>query len=142
MRIVAHLEARRPDPPLYPNDPARRAQTLLFVDWFDRVWKGPPNEIEAELGRDTPDPSRLAALSERMRNSLDLFEGLLADRDFLLGRFGAADCAAYPFLKYGLGHAPDDQELFHRILTEHLALHGRHPRLEAWIRRVAERPRA
>jgi glutathione S-transferase len=142
MRIVAHLEARQPDPPLYPSDPARRAQTLLFVDWFDRVWKGPPNDIEAELTADEPDKRRLGDLGARMRDSLDLFEGLLTDRDFLVGRFGAADCAAYPFLKYGLGRPPEDDELFHRVLADHLALDGRHPRLEAWIRRVEARPRA
>jgi glutathione S-transferase len=122
MRIVRHLEQRHPDPPLYPTDPARRAATLLFVDWFDRVWKGPPNEMEAELGREAPNAARLDALSARMRGSLELFDGLLTDRDVLLGRFGAADWAAYPFLKYGMGRPEGDEELFHRILSDHLTL--------------------
>jgi glutathione S-transferase len=122
MRIVRHLEQRHPDPPLYPIDPARRAATLLLVDWFDRAWKGPPNEMEADLGREAPAAARLDALSARMRGSLELFDGLLTDRDFLLGRFGAADCAAYPFLKYGMGRPEGDEELFQRILSDHLAL--------------------
>ena len=32
--------------------------------------------------------------------------------------------------------------LFHRILVDHLRLDGNYPRLEAWIRRVDELPRA
>ena len=143
MRIVAWLEENYPDPPLYPAEPARRAETLVFVEWFDRVWKRPPNEIEAELGRREPDEGRIDALSSELAGWLDLFEALLTGRDYLLGEFSAADCAAFPFLKYSvLGLEPDDDELFHRILVEHQPLADRHRRLPAWVRRVDERPRA
>jgi glutathione S-transferase len=77
-----------------------------------------------------------------MRNSLDLFEDLLDGRDHLFGDdFSAADCTAFPFLKYGKLRDPADDELFHLILAEHLALGDGHPRLSAWIDRVNERPR-
>ena len=78
-----------------------------------------------------------------MRTSLATFEDLLDGRDHLLGHeFSAADCAAFPFLKYGAGlRAPADDEPFHVILEEHLALNDEHPRLEEWIHRVNERPR-
>ena len=143
MRIVAWLEENYPDPPLYPAEPARRAETLVFVEWFDRVWKRPPNEIEAELGRREPDERRIDALSRELAGWLDLFEALLTGRDYLLGEFSAADCAAFPFLKYSvLGLEADDDELFHRILVEHQPLADRHERLPAWVRRVDERPRA
>ena len=49
--ILEHLEERFPERPLYPADPARRAELRLFVDWFNRVWKRPPNLIVAEEGR-------------------------------------------------------------------------------------------
>jgi glutathione S-transferase len=40
--------------------------------------------------------------AKRMRASLDLFETMLDGRDHLFGDdFSAADCAAFPFLKYG-----------------------------------------
>ena len=58
MRIVAWLEARRPDPPLWPADPARRAEVDVFVEWFNRVWKMPPNAIEAELAARSPTARR------------------------------------------------------------------------------------
>ena len=142
VRILRHLEAKWPDPPLFPRDGARRAELDVFLDWFNEVWKVPPNAMEAELERDEPDQRLVDDLSRRMRASLDRFEQLLDGRDHLLGDdFSAADCAAFPFLKYAKLRDPADDELFHRILEEHLPLDGRHPRLSAWIDRVNERPR-
>jgi glutathione S-transferase len=141
-RIIEHLEERFPDPPLFPADPARRAEMRVFVDWFNRVWKVPPNRIDEELGRAEPDHLLVEALAAEMRASLALFEGMLSDRSHLMDEeFSAADCAAFPFLKYGLWLRDDDDERFHRILAEHLALDGGYPRIEAWLRRVDERPR-
>jgi glutathione S-transferase len=78
-----------------------------------------------------------------MRASLDRFEDMLDGREFLFAdSFSAADCAAFPFLKYAKLRDPADDELFHRVLEEHLPLGRRHPRLSAWIDRVNERPRA
>jgi glutathione S-transferase len=141
-RIVEHLERRFPDPPLFPEAPSRRAEMRVFVDWFDRVWKGPPNAIAAELERPQPDHVRVAALEHELRASLEVFEAMLDGRGYLMAHsLSAADCAAYPFLKYGLWIEPSDDELFHRILAQNLALDGGHPRLEAWIRRVSGHPR-
>ena len=143
MRIVAWLESRRPDPPLWPAGPVRRAEVDVFVQWFDRVWKVPPNAIEAELRRAQPDQAKIDGWSEELREWLHWFEALLEGRDHLMGdAFGAADVAAFPFLKYGVMHDPDDDELFHRILMERLPVKDAFPRVEAWIERVDERPRA
>ena len=37
--ILEYLERRFPDPPLLPLVAAWRAEVLIFVDWFNRVWK-------------------------------------------------------------------------------------------------------
>lgn len=142
--ILVHLEERYPERPLYPDDVASRAEMELFVDWFNRVWKVPPNAIETELGATRPDEESIAELAGRMSDSLDLFERLLDGRGHLLGEdFSAADCIAFPFLKYAaLPLSDDDDELFHRILRDHQPLGDSHPHLEAWIRRVDQRPRA
>jgi glutathione S-transferase len=141
--ILEYLEERYPHPPLYPTEEARRAEARLLIDWFNRVWKRPPNELEAELASERPDAARVQALVDQLESSRDLFESLLADRTYLLGdRFSAVDCAFFPFLKYGAIYDPADDEPFHRILIEHLRLDGSYPRLEAWIRRVDEQPRA
>ena len=125
--ILRYLEQLQPEPALFPRDEARRAELEVFLDWFNRVWKRPPNEIEAERGKPEPDQSRLDELGRELTGSLDVFEPLLAGRDYLFGEFSAADCAAFPFLKYGLIYDETDTEEFHLILREHLALGGRYP---------------
>jgi len=142
-RILRYLEEKWPDPPLFPRDTARRAELDVFLDWFNEVWKVTPNAMEDELERDDPDPQLVEDLSRRLRASLGVFESLLEGRDHLFDDdFSAADCAAFPFLKYARLREPADDELFHRILEEHQQLDGSFPRLSAWIDRVSERPRA
>ncbi len=143
-RILESLEARYPQRPLYPEDTAPRAEMQVFVDWFDRVWKGPPNAIAVELGKTGPSEKKLAEWGGLLRGWLDLFERLLEDRGHLLGEdFSAADCVTFPFLKYAVLPLPDgDDELFHRVLRDYQPLGDSHPRLHAWIRRVDARPRA
>ena len=143
IRILRYLEEKWPDPPLFPRETARRAELAVFLDWFNEVWKLDPNMIEGELEGDDPDEERVALGAARMRASRDRFEAMLDGRDHLFGDdFSAADCLAFPFLKYGKLRDPEDDELFHRILEEHLRLNGRFPRLSAWIDRVNEHPRA
>ena len=128
--ILRELERRVPDPPLWPAEPARRAEADVFVDWFNRVWKVAPNRMQE-------------GDAEELRGSLDRFEALLDGRDFLLGdRFGIADVVAFPFLKYAASIAPDDPDPFHHVLAEHLALGDAHERLCGWIARCDALPRA
>jgi glutathione S-transferase len=143
MQIVRVLEERFPSPPLYPADAAGRARTIHFIDWFNEVWKVAPNAIEAEIGRELPGVARIDELAAQMRASLDRLEAMLEGRAYLMGdAFGAADCGAYPFLKYAAWRDPADDELFHRVLDGYQDLGDDHPRLAAWIARVDERPRA
>ena len=142
-KIIEWLEQRVPEPPLYPREPARRAEVEVFVSWFNNVWKRPPNLIAAEEEKPQPDAFRIAAWSASMRASLDVFEGLLDGRDFLYGDFGVADVIAFPFLKYAvLGLPADDEERFHAILVEHQPLGDGYAGLRAWVARVDARPRA
>ena len=143
-RILEHLEERCPQRPLYPDDPAPRAEMQVFVDWFNRVWKVPPNAIVGELQKARPNEKRIAAWGAELRGRLDLFERLLEDRGHLLGEdFSAADCVAFPFLKYAaLPLADDDDELFHQVLRDYQPLGDAHQRLRSWIHRVDARPRA
>ena len=141
--ILEHLEERFPERPLYPADPARRAELRLFVDWFNRVWKQPPNLIVAEEAKAKPDPVRIAELERLIGGALPGFEDLLAGRDFLFGQgLSAADVMAFPFLKYALLWEDGDPDCFHEVLRDAQQLDGRFPRLEAWIRRIDSLPRA
>ena len=132
--ILDWLEERFPDQPLYPHDPARRAEVRVFVDWFNRVWKRPPNAI-AEHGHDDAQAAEMAA-------AIDLFEALLADREYLFGDFGMADCIAFPFLKYAaFGLTDGDDDPFHRVLVDYQPLSPDSP-VRAWSLRVDAHPRS
>jgi len=146
MEIVRYLEEAYPEKPLYPKDPARKAEMLIFIDWFNRVWKRPPNDIVSEMEKIPPDQKKIAEWGESMTQALGLFEEMLSDRAYLMGEFSAADCAAFPFLKYAL--LPLDKSnsypfhRFHQVLVKYMPLGTQHPRLTKWIRRVDEHPRA
>jgi glutathione S-transferase len=132
--ILRRLDALHPEPPLWPRDPARHAEADVFAEWFNVVWKPPPNRIAdgEELADDRP---WLAA-------SRDVFEKLLTDRPFLLGdQPGIADVLAFPFLRYGRGLEPGDTDPFHAVLATHLGLGG-YPRLHAWLMRCNGLPRS
>jgi glutathione S-transferase len=144
MDIVAWLDERYPESPLYPRgDPPREAEVSIFIEWFNRVWKWPPNAIEQEMRRADPDRALIDELGGHMRRWLDLFEALLTGREYLFGaNLSAADVAAFPFLKYAVvGLPPDDDELFHHVLVDQMPVGDRHPRLAAWVRRCDARPR-
>jgi glutathione S-transferase len=132
--ILDWLEARRPEPPLYPADPHDRAAVRIFVQWFNRVWKVAPNRI-ADEGDDP-------RLRDELVASVAVFEGLLEGRDYLFGDFGIADVVAFPFLKYAVfGLEPDDVDRFHAVLVENLPLRPDSP-VHDWVRRVDRHPRA
>jgi glutathione S-transferase len=135
-RVLRHLERKYPDRPLWPADTARSAELDLFLDWFNRVWKRPPNAL-------APDGTGSIEEAAELSGSLEYFEALLAGRPYLFGEeFTAADVTAFPFLKYGLVYDPADEEPFHRVLIEHLEFGEDHPRLTEWVRRVDAMPRA
>ena len=131
-RIIDWIEARVPEPPLYPREPTLRAVATLFVQWFNRVWKIAPNKLVD--GADE-------ALSAELQATVAIFEGLLDGRDYLLGDFGIADVIAFPFLKYAVfGVQTGDADPFHQILVENLPLTPGSP-LRAWAERVDAHPR-
>ena len=141
MDIVRALDERHPEPPLYPAD--RRNEVEAFIDWFNETWKGPPNQIESELGKPDPDRAQIALLEQEMLHSLDSFEAALAMRDYLFGdTLTAADICAFPFLKFATLHDPEDDELFHLILRDRQRDGRPRPRLAAWIDRINALPRA
>jgi glutathione S-transferase len=140
MDIVMALDQKHPDPPLYPDDPS---DVLDFIAWFNQSWKGPPNAIEAELGKQHPDEALIQELEHQMRSSLDRFEEMLADTPYLFGHaLTAADICAFPFLKFATLDDPEDDELFHLILRDRQRDGRPRPRLAAWIERVNALPRA
>jgi len=142
-RILEHLEERFPDPPLFPREPARREELRAFLDWFNQIWKRPPNLIVVEEEKPDPDSERIAELEGRIAGALPRFEALLDGRDYLFGDgLSAADVTVFPFLKYAAVWEEGDEHRFHEVLRDAMRLDGRYPRLEAWIHRIDALPRA
>lgn len=138
--ILRWLEGRFPSPPLWPIDSDGLASADIFIEWFNLVWKRPPNLL-VDPAQGTPEERE--AWSSWLRGSRDIFEGLLARRDYLLGNeFSIADVIAWPFLRHG-GQAKDpaDDDPFHEVLRTHMNVGG-HPRLAVWIDRCAALPQA
>jgi maleylpyruvate isomerase len=136
MPIVAWLEERIPEPALWPADPAGRRAVQAFVAHFNHVWKVAPNAIADGVGD-------AGAWAAQLRGFQHGFEGLLAGRDFLFGATpSAADVCAYPFLKFGASTDPEDDDLFHGVLIEHLAFGDDFPNLLGWVARMAALPQA
>jgi maleylpyruvate isomerase len=132
--IIRRLEADHPEAPLWPRDPARAAEADVFAEWFNRVWKVPPNAIADGHGTD--------ADHAELRDGVALFERLLRGRDFLLGdELTVADILAFPFLKYAGRLDPPDTDPFHRVLNDGMSLAAA-PRVEGWLDRVEALPRA
>jgi glutathione S-transferase len=144
MRIVERLEAMEPEPPLYPAAPGERVQLDIFVEWFNGVWKGPPNELDEELAKEAPDAAAVEDLMARTRSWTPLFEAMLTGHAFLGGdSFGARDVCAFPFLKYAVIEIPTgDEEPFHFALERCLKPADAYPSLCDWVRRVDALPRA
>jgi glutathione S-transferase len=144
MPIVAWIDTTWPRPPLYPADAAARREVEAFITFFNAVWKVAPNAMAAEQARADPDEARIAAWAAQLRGWQHGFEALLTGRPYLFGDTpGAADVCAYPFLRFATSDDPDDDDLFHGVLLEHLRLApGGHPNLGAWMDRMAEIPKA
>lgn len=137
MRIVERIDRDHPEPPLVSSAPAAAARARIFVSWFDRVWKGPPNALAG------PPPPDADALRRRARRWTDHVEDLLTEDPYLGGEApGLADVCAFPFLKYAvLDRHPEDTDSFHAVLVDMLRDRER-PRLEEWVKRVDALPRA
>ena len=58
----------------------------MFVDWFNRVWKRPPNLIADEMAKAQPDQGKIAEWGTSLSGSLDRFERLLHGREHLSER--------------------------------------------------------
>jgi glutathione S-transferase len=92
--IIAELEHRHPDPPLYPDDPDRRARALGLEEFFDEEL-GPHSRLLAfhELRRDPEATAEFAAT---------LVPGPLAS-NATVRRLAGRGASAFAQARYGVG---------------------------------------
>lgn len=101
--IIAALEERHPDPPLYPADPEERRRALEIEDWFDREL-GPDIRrlVFHELGRDRERFAAVSATSSPpwLQRRVEKLSPKAAER---AARAGAAYGKAFTRLRFGAG---------------------------------------
>jgi glutathione S-transferase len=126
--IVAYLEHRYPERPVYPADPATRVHALAWERVADTLFDAITHDA-SNGGFGFPGDSRPAGLLEAAREDLaplyaDL-ERSLADREFLCGALSIADLALFPHLT--------------AVKFLDIAFDGAtHPRLLAWYKRLRQ----
>lgn len=142
--ILRWLDDLAPEPRLWPDDdPVLRARVDVFVEWFNGVWKGPPNALEALWQAGKRDSDEARALAAQFAAWTPWFEDLLAHGGpYLFGeRLTAADVVAWPFLRYAAWPEGSLPYVFEHVLQEVCGVREQ-PRLMAWIERMEELPRA
>ena len=114
--IMEYLEECYPKPPLWPADPAERAEGRLLVERFDSL-----SRPYYSLRRGEEDAR------DRLDDQLALLDDRLGERPFLTGQeFGLADVAYLPWILRAESSLGVDLDI--------------HPALAAWVERAAERP--
>jgi glutathione S-transferase len=123
-QIFEYLEDLKPVPPLWPQEPRSRARARLLEHKSDEVYF--PHIIRLMgLQQNLRDEAAVAAITAAIRY-YDEMEGLLQDRDFLVGTYSYADIAFYMAALFGERQgAPITQAT---------------PRLLAWRDRMTQRP--
>lgn len=124
--IVAYLEHKYPEKPVYPADPALRVRARAWERCADTVVDPILVNLSYWLLNVRPD-AMPAGLKEMAQADLDQIYGALeralAGRDFLCGDFSIADIALFPHLvsvaAVGVPYSP-----------------GAHPNLAAWMKRL------
>lgn len=129
-QIVAYLEQRYPEPPIYPADPAARAAALAWEHLADTLVDAITHDA-SNGGFGFPDDTRPAGLLQAARADLApiyaKLEHTLADREFLCGALSIAELALFPHLT--------------AVKFLDIAFDGTtHPRLLAWYKRLRQHP--
>jgi glutathione S-transferase len=127
-QIVAYLEHRYAERPVYPADPATRAAALAWERVADTLLDAITHDV-SNGGFGFPPGTRPAGLLEAAREDLAPIyaelERTLAMRDFLCGDLSIADLALFPHLT--------------AVRFLEIAFDGAtHPRLLAWYKRLRQ----
>jgi glutathione S-transferase len=107
--ILEYLEDVYPDPPLYPSDPAERAECRLRELYADEILMADVRRLMYRTGAPHPDPetqSRRIADGKQaeaaIREHHIVLDQFLSGKPFFCGPFSVADIALFVAVLYGL----------------------------------------
>ncbi|HEY2986720.1 MAG TPA: glutathione S-transferase family protein [Candidatus Binatia bacterium] len=126
--INEYLEEKYPEPPLMPNDHAKRAKVRILTDYGMNHVDVPYQKIRHEMMKDEKErnPETIDKAKQELKNLLQRLEREIGDQPYFAGDFSLVDAALIPrFLRMeGMGVLPDPSL----------------SRLGAWLKRMKERP--
>ncbi|HZZ07375.1 MAG TPA: glutathione S-transferase family protein, partial [Candidatus Binataceae bacterium] len=128
--IIEYLEDEYPEPPVLPTigSSALRARARLFEDFADTSFTLQVGQLMTEMARPEAerDQGRVQRLHRLIERALDYVNHELTGQQFLAGDFSVADIAFAPRLLV-LGELGLDASV-------------NRPNVDAWIKRMLERP--
>jgi glutathione S-transferase len=128
--IIEYLEDEYPEPPVLPTigSSALRARARLFEDFADTSFTLQVGQLMTEMARPEAerDQGRVQRLHRLIERALDYVNHELTGQQFLAGDFSVADIAFAPRLLV-LGELGLDASI-------------NRPNVDAWIKRMLERP--
>ncbi|WP_422785839.1 glutathione S-transferase family protein [Rhizorhabdus argentea] len=124
--IIEYLAHRHPAAGMIPAEPAAAREVRLWDRLFDDHLHHHMQKVVADRLRpvDSRDPYGVAEARARIRQSYDLIERRMEEREWAAGDFSMADCAAAPALHYAWKVEP----------------WGDRPALSGYFSRLASRP--
>ena len=131
--IVAYMEAKQPEPALFPADPQSRGRAVWFDEFADTIFAASGlkimfNRLVGPKLLKVPYDEALALQGEaELPRILDYLESVVPESGWLVGEFSLADIAVASMLRtmVYVGFGPDA---------------AGYPRTAAWYARVTERP--
>jgi glutathione S-transferase len=128
--IIEYLEDEYPEPPVLPTigSSALRARARLFEDFADASFTPQVGQLMAEMARaeGERDQARLQRLHRLIERALDYLNHELTGQQFLAGDFSVADISFVPRI----------------LVLGDLGIEAstNRPNVDAWIKRMLERP--
>lgn len=126
--INEYLDEKYPNPPLMPEDPAKRAKARILIDYGMGHFDAPYQRLRMELMKDAKEQNQqvIATAKAELKKLLQRLEDEIGEQQFLLGDFSLVDADLLPrFTRLeGFGVLPDPSL----------------PRLQKYLERVKARP--
>jgi glutathione S-transferase len=143
LAIVAYLDRRYPDPPLFGRDAKEAARIWQQVCEIASYLEGPAARVNRPIffNKVAENEDDILAAMTEIRAELARFEGELGRDPWLAGSaVSAADICAYPFLKSLLRAAGKAEAA--PLALDLLPFADRYPKIARWMARVEALPGA